>query len=82
MTSLFQTLNCWRFWLTGVATTVTAVFGLPGNVVSIMVLMQPRMSNSFNHLLVALCVSDSIFILCQVVNAAGSLDISFGEGFW
>ena len=56
-------------------TIVVAFFGLTGNAVSILVMLQPRLRNSFNQLLIALCVSDSVFIFCNLLNSGPALGI-------
>jgi len=61
------------------ATSILAFFGLTGNFVSIYVMTQPKMRNSFNGLLTALCAFDSIFIVCNVVEAAKPLGADWGE---
>ena len=60
------------------ATIIVSLFGFTGNFVSALVLLQPQMRNSFNQLLIALCVSDTIFILCNVLNSGPALGIQDG----
>lgn len=73
--SPFQILLNWKFWINGVVTIIVAVFGLVGNFVSILVLLQPKMRNSFNALLVALCVFDTLFIICNLLTSGPSFGI-------
>ena len=71
----FQILLNWKWWLNGVITIIVAIFGLTGNFVSIMVMLQPKLKNSFNQLLIALCVFDSVFIVCNLLNSGPPLGI-------
>ena len=53
-----------RFWAEGVASTVVAIFGLMGNLISIWVLSDDELrSSAFNRLLLALAIIDCMFIL-------------------
>ena len=54
------------FWCSGVATIVTAIFGVAGNLLSIIVLSQQSMTSVFNHLLLLLCLSDLVFLLSNL----------------
>ena len=69
----------WKWWVNGVLTIIVSIFGFTGNFVSIMVLLTPKMRNSFNKLLIALCIFDTIFIFCNVLNSGPSLGIKDGR---
>ena len=71
----FQILLDWKWWLNGVITIIVAIFGLTGNFVSILVMLQPKLKNSFNQLLIALCVFDSVFIVCNLLNSGPTFGI-------
>ena len=44
------------------------MFGLIGNCLSIMILCQPDMKNSFNQLLIALSTMDCVFIVLAIMD--------------
>ena len=53
-----------RFWAEGVASTVVAIFGFMGNLISIWVLSDDELrSSAFNRLLLALAIIDCMFIM-------------------
>ena len=53
-----------RLWAEGVASTVVAIFGFMGNVISIWVLSDDELrSSAFNRLLLALAIIDCMFIM-------------------
>jgi hypothetical protein len=54
------------FWCSGVTTIFTAIFGVIGNLLSILVLSQKSMTSVFNHLLLSLCLSDLVFLLSNL----------------
>ncbi|CAB4060863.1 unnamed protein product [Lepeophtheirus salmonis] len=57
-----------RFWSEGVMSVGVAAFGLIGNIISIWILSASEMkSTSFNRLLMALAVIDSLFIIPGIV---------------
>lgn len=68
----FQTLLNWQWWINGVFTSVVLIFGFTGNFVSIFVLLQPKMKNSFNQLLIALCICDTLFIFCNILKVGSA----------
>ena len=54
------------FWIGGVLISVVGIFGLIGNVLSILILLQPKLrKGTFNQLLVSLAVFDIICILSR-----------------
>ena len=62
------------FWCCGVATIVTGIIGIVGNLLGILVLVQKSMSTVFYHLLLSLCVSDFIFLATSLVTSYVALD--------
>ena len=53
-----------RFWAEGVISTVVAIFGFMGNLISIWVLSDQELrSSAFNRLLLALAIIDCMFIM-------------------
>ena len=56
-----------RFWTEGVLSSIVAFIGLLGNIVSIWVLSVPELRNSFNRLLMALAITDCLFIVPGIV---------------
>ena len=54
------------YWISGIATLSTACIGVLGNLLSILVLSQRSMASVFNHLLLALCLSDLVFLLSNL----------------
>eukprot|EP00094_Tigriopus_californicus_P000295 TCALIF_00285-PA protein Name:"Similar to FR FMRFamide receptor (Drosophila melanogaster)" AED:0.21 eAED:0.21 QI:91/0.57/0.37/0.62/0.57/0.75/8/0/476 len=67
-----KTLLNWQWWINGVFTSVVLTFGFTGNFVSIFVLLQPKMRNSFNQLLIALCICDTFFIFCNILKVGSA----------
>ena len=65
----FTIIYKFRFWIEGVLLTTVGTIGLIGNTVSIIVLSQSRMKNSFNQLLIVLAAFDSTFIILILVKA-------------
>jgi hypothetical protein len=60
--------------------TVVALLGFCANIMTIAVLLRPKLQNiAFNQLLTILCVVDTIFILCNSLSCAHALGINNGE---
>ena len=59
-----------HFWVEGVAITAVGVFGICGNLLTILVLSQMDSNRSFNKLLVALSVVDTLLIVQTVGDTA------------
>lgn len=55
------------FYVEGVVLTSVATFGLVGTIMSIYVLLQPRLRNSFSAFLTGLAVCDSTFLLFAIL---------------
>ena len=54
------------FWVSGVATIITASLGLVGNLLGMLVLTREVMSSMFNKLLLSLCLADLVFLLSSL----------------
>lgn len=76
---LQEILN-FQYWVNGILAAIVSIFGFSGNFVSIYVLLQPNMRNSFNQLLIALCVSDSFFICCNFLRAGSAINMGQTPG--
>ncbi|XP_023331090.1 FMRFamide receptor isoform X2 [Eurytemora carolleeae] len=63
----YRDLAPYTFWITGILSLLLGLFGLAGNILSIIVLMQKRMSSVFNHLLVLLCCADILVTLTGLI---------------
>ena len=80
--SRFQDILNFQYWVNGILAAIVSIFGFTGNFVSIYVLLQPNMRNSFNQLLIALCVSDSFFICCNFLRAGSAINMGQTPGGW
>jgi len=56
----------WKFWLTGIISSVIIVLGFIGNGMAIYLLRRPKMKSAFNQLLIALCIFDTTFLLSNI----------------
>ena len=56
----------WRFWISGILTSITSLVGLVGNILSIITLMHKTMRNVFNNLMIVLCVADLLVIISSL----------------
>ncbi|XP_059087359.1 FMRFamide receptor-like isoform X2 [Tigriopus californicus] len=63
----------WKWWLTGVVSTVILIIGFIGNVFAVIVLHGPKMTSAFNQLLITLCIFDTIFLVCNIATSLSSL---------
>ena len=73
--SLFQSLMEWKFWLTGVISTVLIIFGFVGNACAMYILRKPKMRSAFNQLLIILCIIDSMFLLSNIPTTVMALGL-------
>ena len=55
------------FLIDGVALTTVSVLGLVGTLMSIYVLIQPRLRDYFSTLLTALAICDSVFLFFAIL---------------
>ena len=79
---IFQNLMLWKFWISGVVTSVLILLGLLGNSCAVFILQKPKMRNAFNQLLITLCIVDSIFLISNVPTVVTALGSSkFLENF-
>ena len=58
------------YWFHGALLYGVSLFGILGNLLSIIILCGPTMQNSFNRLLAALATFDSLFIILTLANYA------------
>ena len=49
------------FWIEGIGLGFVSIFGICGNILTVVVLKKISLNNVFNQLIVALCVCDSFF---------------------
>ena len=66
----------WKWWVGGILTIVVAIIGLSANLMSVVVLVRPKIrSVAFNQLLVVLCVVDSLFLCCNSLSMGHALGL-------
>ena len=65
----------WKFWLTGVISTVLIIFGFVGNACAMYILRKPKMRSAFNQLLIILCIIDSMFLLSNIPTTVMALGL-------
>ena len=70
-----------EFWLGGVVFSIVGIFGIVGNVLSIVVLTDGFMINSFNKLLTALALFDLFYLLFCVTESMISICAGDFKGF-
>ncbi len=56
----------WKFWISGVVSSIFIIGGFVGNFIAMFILRKPKMRSAFNQLLIVLCVIDTIFLLSNV----------------
>jgi len=71
----FESLMEWKFWLTGVISTVLIIFGFLGNACAMYILRKPKMRSAFNQLLIILCIIDSMFLLSNIPTTVMALGL-------
>jgi len=54
------------FWPLGFGILIVCIFGLAGNILSAIVLSQPRMNSTYTTLSLWLTVVDSIYLFCRL----------------
>ncbi|CAB4056180.1 unnamed protein product [Lepeophtheirus salmonis] len=59
-----------RFWIQGVAVLSVGIFGLCGNIITILVLKGTKTNRNFNKLLMGLAVVDSLSLLSMIVEVS------------
>ena len=66
----------WKFWITGVISTILIILGFVGNSIAMYILRKPKMRSAFNQLLIILCIIDSIFLLSNIPTTVMALGLS------
>ena len=70
----------WKWWIGGIMMVIVALFGVLGNVTSMIVLVRPKIREvAFNQLLTCLCVVDTIFLACNSLSMAHALGHDNGK---
>ena len=65
----------WKFWITGVISTILIILGFVGNSIAMYILRKPKMRSAFNQLLIILCIIDSIFLLSNIPTTVMALGL-------
>ena len=68
-----------QWLLTGVISLCVATLGLSGNIVACVVLIQKKLRNAFNQLLMILASFDSLFLIFNSIGSMTALNIEAGE---
>ena len=59
---------------------IFGILGLVGNLMSLAVLMRPKIRDtSFNQLLAVMCIVDSLFIACNIMSCLQALGVKNGN---
>ena len=66
-------LKVFSFWIEGVLQTITATFGIFGNIIASIIVTRKDMRNSFNLLLVSLACFDSTYLVGSILDSVGSI---------
>lgn len=59
--------NLFEFWISGVFLNIIGLFGIIGNIISMIILSRPQMRSSINYLLMGLAKCDIILILTSML---------------
>ena len=62
-------LSVFSFWIEGVLQTITAIFGIFGNIMASIIVTRKDMRNSFNLLLVSLACFDSTYLVGSILES-------------
>lgn len=72
-----------QFWISGVLLNVVGLFGVLGNLISMIILSRPEMRSSYNFLIYGLASIDTISIIsCLLVFGIRSMYPYLGDLFW
>ena len=59
---------------------MVGILGLAGNLMSLAVLMRPKIRGiSFNQLLAVMCIVDSLFISCNIMSCLQALGVKYND---
>ena len=76
----FQEFLEWKWWVCGFIMAIFGMLGLVGNLMSLAVLMRPKIRDtSFNQLLAVMCIVDSLFIACNIMSCLQALGVKNGN---
>ncbi|XP_023346074.1 FMRFamide receptor isoform X2 [Eurytemora carolleeae] len=67
----------YRWWILGIATSLLALLGIIGNIISLLILCSRSMSSMFNNLLACLCGADILFLVTNVLLAPVNLGLAY-----
>ncbi|CAD7003237.1 FMRFamide receptor [Ceratitis capitata] len=59
--------TCLEFWVCGVVLNVVGIFGIVGNIISMIILSRPQMRSSINYLLIGLARCDTTLIITSML---------------
>eukprot|EP00096_Caligus_rogercresseyi_P007746 TRINITY_DN25769_c0_g1_i1.p1 TRINITY_DN25769_c0_g1~~TRINITY_DN25769_c0_g1_i1.p1 ORF type:complete len:392 (+),score=106.63 TRINITY_DN25769_c0_g1_i1:125-1300(+) len=65
---VFHDVKIYGFWFDGVLLSIVGLFGLVGNILSLVVLSRPKLRDVFHRLLSALACFDILYIVCGGIN--------------
>jgi 7 transmembrane receptor (rhodopsin family) len=60
-------LSLFEFWTNGILLNIVGVFGIFGNILSMIILSRPQMRSSINYLLIGLARCDIVLILTSIL---------------
>jgi len=65
-----QVVSIYQYYFGGILVSSIGLFGILGNICSILVLSRPKLQDCFHQLLIALAIFDILYILCGGINYA------------
>jgi len=63
----WEIINQYRWWISGVLSSLFSLLGLVGNSISLIVICKRSMANLFNQLLSCLCIADILFLISNLL---------------
>lgn len=60
-------MNFFEFWINGVLINFVGIFGIFGNILSMVILSRPQMRSSINYLLIGLARCDTVLIITSML---------------
>ena len=66
-----------EYLMQGVIVSIVSIFGIIGNILSVLVLVQPKLRSSMSYVLLGMTICDIIYLLGQFLDTGIDYSISF-----